>query len=356
MQFGGVIKFLEGAVDSRAILEWFESGMGDELPGKQQIDWKRAGLLILGTVLFALYLGRLDWDAVKQTRNVFPVGVAALVISLNLLTGILKYGRWSRLLEKRGIDRSGGWLDEYLAINAGFFLGLVTPGTSGELARSALSDVPSSRALAIIGFEKISDFGVLLLMVAGSAIVQFTSGFTSWVVSGAIVSGTLGAYVLFRRFDRLVTWPLRFLIERFGDSEQVTTARSVYWEFYELLGDRRALVFSAFFSALLWTLPVVQMHLILTGLGGDIPFKTSAFVFLLPYLIGILSMIPAGIGAFDIATDQIGGRAITMAGAAGAFGTLAPLYFRVFVTVPLIILGYVCHIILDVRRRKVVAQ
>ncbi len=189
-------------------------------------------------------------------------------------------------------------------------------------------------------------------MVAGSAVVQFTSGITSWLVSGAIVFCTVGAYVMFRGFDRLVTGPFRFLLRRFGDSKQVDAARSVYWEFYELLGDRRTLVFSAVFSALLWTLPVVQMHLIFTGLGGDIPFKTSAFVFLLPYLIGILSMIPAGIGAFDIAADQIGGRAISMAGAAGALGSLGPLYFRVFVTIPLIVLGYLCHIILDVRRRR----
>ena len=319
----------------------------------RQIDWKRAALLALGTALFAVYLVRLDWIAVRASRATFPVAVAFLVILLNLLTGALKYGRWSQLLRKRGIEQRGNQLDEYFAINAGFFLGLVTPGTSGELARSALSEVPSTRALAIIGFEKISDLGVLLLMVAGSAVVQFTSGTTSWVASILILLVTVSAYVLFLRYDRLVTGPFRFLLERFGKSSHVETARGVYWEFYELLGDRRTLVYSALFSALLWTLPVVQMHLILSGLDGQVPFKTSAFVFLFPYLIGILSMIPAGIGAFDIAAGQFGGRAIEMAGAAGSLGSLAPLYFRVFVTVPLIVLGYLCHIALDLKRRKV---
>ena len=319
----------------------------------KQIDWRRAGLLVLGTVMFAVYLFRLDWNAVRASRTAFPVGIAVIVILLNLLTGALKYGRWSRLLRTRGIEQRGSKLDEYLAINAGFFLGLVTPGTSGELARSALSEVPSSRALAIIGFEKISDLGVLLLMVAGSAVVQFTSGTASWVASILILLGTVSAYVLFLRYDRLVTGPFRFLLARFGKSSHVETARGVYWEFYELLGDRRTLVVSAVFSALLWVLPVLQMHLILSGLDGQIPLKTSAFVFLFPYLIGILSMIPAGIGAFDIAAGQIGGRAIELAGAAGTLGSLSPLYFRLFVTVPLVVLGYLCHIALDMRRRKV---
>ncbi len=110
--------------------------MGDELLGKQ-IDWKRAGLLTLGTVLFVVYLGRLDWGEVREARTAFTVGVAVLIVCINLLTGHVKYGRWSRLLKKRGIEQRGSWLDEYLAINAGFFQGLVTPGTSGELARSA---------------------------------------------------------------------------------------------------------------------------------------------------------------------------------------------------------------------------
>jgi len=320
------------------------------LSGKK-IDWKRAGLLLLGTVLFAVYLAQLDWEAVRNTRIAFPVGVAVLVVTLNLLTGALKYGRWSQLLRRRGIEERGSRFEEYLAINAGFFLGLVTPGTSGELARGAFSGVPNSRAVAIVGFEKTSDFGVLLLMVAGSAVVQFTNGISSWIASGVILFVTSAAYLLFLRFDRLATSPVRWLLERFGNSKQVNTARGVYWEFYELMRDRRALAASVMFSGLLWTLPVIQMHLILGGLDGNIPLKTSAFVFLFPYLIGILSMIPAGIGAFDIATDQIGGRAIAMSGAAGMAGSLAPLYFRLFVTVPLIALGYLCQIALDARRR-----
>lgn len=326
------------------------------MPEDRKIELKRAGLLALGTVLFAMYVYRLDWGAAERTRTAFPARIAALVISLNLLAGFLKYGRWSLLLQWRNIDQRGSRAHEYLAVNAAFFLGLVTPGTSGELARSALSEVPSSRALAIIGFEKISDLGVLFLMFAGSAVVQFTSGTTSWLASGAIVFATVGAYVLFLRFHRLVTGPFRFVLERFGDSTRLETVRYVYREFYELLGDRRALVSSGLFSALLWVVPVIQMHLIIAGLGGDIPFKTSAFVLLAPYLIGTLSMIPAGIGSFDIATAQIGGRAIEMAGAAGGLGSLAPLYFRVLVTVPLIVLGYLCHIAVDIRHKRVFAE
>jgi uncharacterized protein (TIRG00374 family) len=320
------------------------------------MDWKRASLLAAGTALFALYLARLDWGAVRTARSAFPVGIAALIVLLNLLTGALKYGRWSGLLRRRGIEERGSAFEEYLAINAGFFLGLVTPGTSGELTRGAFSGVSSARATSIVSYEKTSDLAVLLLLVAGSFVVQFTSGLASWIASGLIMVVTGLTYLLFLRYDRIVTAPVRVLLGRFGNDKHLETARGMYWEFYELLKDRRALATSIVYSVTLWILPVIQMHLIMAGLGGDVPFKTSAFTFLFPYLIGVLSLIPAGIGAFDMAADTFGGRAIVLAGSAVELGSLAPLYFRVLVTVPLIAFGYLCQLILNAARKSGTAR
>jgi uncharacterized membrane protein YbhN (UPF0104 family) len=92
------------------------------------------------------------------------------------------------------------------------------------------------------------------------------------------------------------------------------------------------------------------MHLILNAFGGGVPLKTSAFVFLFPYLVGVLSMIPAGIGAFDITADQVGTRALVLAGATGGVGSVAPLLFRILVTLPLVAYGYACQVVLNVRR------
>lgn len=317
-----------------------------------QSNATRLGILTLGTILFVLYLARLDWNALSRAAGTFPREVMVAVVALNLATGLLKYGRWSRLLARRGVTDRGSLLEEYLAINAGFFLGLVTPGTSGELARGALSGVPASRAVAIVGFEKVMDLGLLLLMVAGSAVVQFTSGGASWTASAAILVSTVAAYFLFLRFDTVATAPFRWLLGRFGSERQFAVARNVYWEFFELLRDRKALIGSAAFSACLWVLPVAQMHLILNGLENQVPLKTSAFVFLFPYLLGVLSMIPAGIGAFDITADHVGTRALAIAGAAGQGGSFAPLLFRLLVTIPLIAFGYICHVALNLRRRS----
>jgi len=324
----------------------------DETVSQRSRDWRRSALLVVGTILLAVYLLRLDWATVRLARQAFPVGIAISVVLLNLITGALKYGRWSQLLARRGIDTRGTAFEEYLAINAGFFIGLVTPGTSGELTRGAFSKVPNVRAVSIVGYEKTSDLAVLILMVAGSAVVQFTSGISSWIASGLILLATGLSYTMFVKYDWLVTAPVRWLLHRFGSDRQVASMRGVYWEFYDLLRDRRAILTSAVYSVLLWTLPVVQMHLIIIGLGGDIPFKTSAFTFLFPYLIGVLSLIPAGIGAFDIATDQFGSQAISMAGAAGELGSIVPLYFRLLVTVPLIALGYMSQVILSASWRS----
>jgi hypothetical protein len=106
---------------------------------------KRWALLLFGAVLFCVYLTRVGWADVTAAGRVFPLGIALLVILLNSGTGILKLSRWQGLLRSRGISLPSSVGQKYLAVNAGLFLGLVTPGTAGELARGALSDVKNSR-------------------------------------------------------------------------------------------------------------------------------------------------------------------------------------------------------------------
>ena len=97
------------------------------------------GLLALVTVRSLICLVRLDWNSVKAARIESPVGITATAVVLNLLAGALQYQGWSGLLRRRGITERGSSLEECSAINAGLFLGLLTPGTSGELTRGAFT-------------------------------------------------------------------------------------------------------------------------------------------------------------------------------------------------------------------------
>lgn len=313
---------------------------------------KKWSLLGVGVLLFGLYLNRLDWSAIRAAAVHPTISISLGVVFLGLGNGLLKLRRWRQLLVSRGVDRPRSLWMEYMAVNAGFFLGLVTPGTAGELARGALSEVSESRALAIVAFEKTTDLGVLLLMVLASFVTQFTFGWRSWAFAGGLALLCLAAYSIYVRFDRMLTTPARWLLELLASADRVETARQVYWEYFEMIVDRRTLLRSSAYSFALWLLPVLQMYLILRGLGVDVMLKTAALTFLLPYLIGVVSMIPSGIGSFDFAVHAVGERALLSGGAGVAAAALAPLYFRLLVTLPLILLGLASHVYLAIRERE----
>jgi len=316
---------------------------------------KRWALLLFGAVLFFVYLTRVGWADVAAAGRVFPLGVALLVILLNSGTGILKLRRWQGLLRSRGISQPRSVGQEYLAVNAGYFLGLVTPGTAGELARGALSDVKNSRAVALVAFEKTTDLGILLLMVLASLVVQFTTGLESWAFIIALSLASILSYAIFTRFDRWLTGPIKWLLGKITSETRQDLARSIYWEYYELIANRRVLLRSCLYSTGLWVLPVLQMHMILQGLGSAPPLKTSAFLFLGPYLVGVASMIPSGVGAFDLTVNVLGARALEFAGSTVAAASVAPLYFRLLVTLPLISLGFASQVLLNIRKREIQA-
>lgn len=313
------------------------------------LDVKRILLLGAGTALLILYLRGLDFSAVPEAASRFSLGMVVLVVSLNLFPGALKYLRWRHFLGRRGL--AGGGFRSYLAVNASFYLGLVTPGTVGELSRAFVAgEGETGRATAVVAFEKLTDLVVLLILVVGSAAVQFTTGPTSWLVVGAAVLLVGAGHWLFLRFDNLVTAPVKFLLERVVSRDRKLSLRDAYWEFYELAQDRRLTLVSVVVSALLWIVTLAQMHLIFAGLGWELPLKTTALALFLPYLVGVVSMVPLGLGAFELTMARVSHSGL----AAGVVGDAAmgPLFFRVLVTVPLIVGGYACHLLVMMMGKK----
>lgn len=312
--------------------------------------WIRRGLLFTaGSVLLGVYLYGLDYSALLEFTRSFPIALAAGVVLLNLCPGIVKYLRWRHFLGHRGFGVEG--LRGYLAVNASFFLGLVTPGTVGELSRAWVGESEEpGRATAVVAFEKLTDLVILVLLVVGSAAVQFTEGARSWAVVGLAGVAVAGVYVLFLRYDALLTGPLDFFLQRLLSDERRDSLRDVYWEFYEILGDRRLVLVSAAASTALWLVTLAQMHMIFTGLGWDLPLKTTALALFLPYLLGVISLIPLGLGVFELVMSRITEIGVLASVAGGT--AVGPLFFRFLVTVPLILGGYACHLALTLRPRN----
>ncbi len=303
-------------------------------------------LLFVGTALLLVYLFGLDLEELAARAEAFPVKLALLILGLNVFPGLIKTLRWRQLLRFSGVESTRG--GDYLAVNSSFFLGLVTPGTTGEFSRALSLKKDSRKGFAILTFEKATDLLVLFVLAVAAATYELAAGPAAYVLPAALLVALAIAYVFYVRFDRYFTHPAKLVVEKLLKTERAETARLSYWEFFGLLRNGKLLLASSAFSVLLWLVPLLQIKLIYSGLGIALPLTTVAATYFLPYLMGILSMIPLGLGTFDLSLSEI---TALYPGIQFASLGVVPVFYRLVVTVPLIIFGYLCQVALTLCNR-----
>ncbi len=97
-------------------------------PGAR-LTWKTVFVWVAGAVAFGIFLSRSGMtEALPMLRRLTPSTVAAVLV-LSAAIPILKLLRWHALLAACGVEVPRSRL--LVPVSAGFFWGLVTPGTSG---------------------------------------------------------------------------------------------------------------------------------------------------------------------------------------------------------------------------------
>jgi uncharacterized protein (TIRG00374 family) len=301
----------------------------------------RYAILAAGTILLVLYILHLDPEVLRSAVNGFDRSYAVAIVLLNLAAGLLKTGRWRYFLRKSGIDTGG--LRDYLAVNAGFFLGVVTPGTAGEFSRAMYLGKEAPRGLALMTFEKLSDLAVLFLLVLVTAILQIKNGVLVGVGLIAIVAGIAAGYFVLARHYGIMFRPMKSLARVMLSEKRYQNFREMYRDCQFLFGNGRILSVSLLYSLALWVLPLIQVLLIYWGISLHISLRVVAFSYFLPYLAGIVSCVPLGLGVFEFANQ---GLSLAL-GEHAASVKMVPLFYRVFVTLPIILFGYGCQVALS---------
>jgi uncharacterized protein (TIRG00374 family) len=295
--------------------------------------------LALGTILLILYFGRTDLRTLYDKALAFPPSLALVIVLMNAACGAIKTLRWKRFLARGGVNVAFG--PAFVAVHAAFFMGLVTPGTAGELVRAASLESGHDQGMAILVFEKLCDLGVLAVLVA-LTVGGFVGGPRILLLAvGTVGVACLVAYYLWARHRGVVLRPLRRVLTKLVNSEGVKGAERVYGLFQGLIASPRVVAASVLYSLSLWTVSLIQVALIYRGLHVRPSWGFVALSYFLPYFVGIVSFVPLGIGAFDLTLRQLAESASTAVPA--ALGSLVPAFFRLFVTVPLVLFGYGCQ-------------
>jgi uncharacterized protein (TIRG00374 family) len=286
--------------------------------------------LALGVGVYLILAIFSGFGDLRKALEGFNYALVPVILGLVCLSYVGRFFRWVYYLKLLKVSVPIG-------LNAAIFAsGLsmtISPGKLGEVLKSVFvrqaSGAPVARTAPAVVAERATDGTG---MVAWGFLGAFALGLGPSTMVVFLAVAALGIAVL--RSKRLSLVAERALsrlplLERFAPHLHDFHASS-----NELLGTR-PLVVGTLISFLSWGLECLGVYLCAVGLGVGTPFLLVVFVFATSSLVGVLSMLPGGIGAVEAGlTGQfvaVAGLSVSIAVALTLVIRLATLWFATLI-------------------------
>lgn len=255
-----------------------------------------AGAIALMAALFFFT----DTKKVTETISKLSMLNLAFLLALVAFLILLRAYRWKLLLAAGGMKVSTREI--FAPYAAGLTVSVMTPGKVGDVFRCFLIDrnkMKLANSLGSVMTERLQDF-ILLLLLSGYGISTMKKLDAAPIIATAVLISLLVLIFASRRFARRVFWfsfstasRIRKIHEKHVDSMKTfyyTVRRSATRpEFYA----------SAVLTALIWGLEFERISLISKFLGMQIPFSSVVSIYPAAIVVGVITMIPGGLGSTD---------------------------------------------------------
>jgi glycosyltransferase 2 family protein len=288
--------------------------------------------LALGVAVYLLLAVFSGFGKLRAALDGFDYALVPAILGLVSLSYVARFFRWLYYLRLLKVSVP-------LGINAAIFAaGLsmtISPGKLGEILKSVFvrqaSGAPVARTAPAVVAERATD-GTGMVAWGFLGAFALGLGLTTMVIFLAVAA--FGIAVL--RSKRLSLLAERVLVKVPLLNRLSPHLHDFHASSNELLGTR-PLIVGTVISFLSWGLECLGVYLCAVGLGVEKDFLLVVFVFAVSSLLGVLSMLPGGIGAVE-AGLALQFRAVTelSAGVAGALTLvirLATLWFATLVGV-----------------------
>jgi uncharacterized protein (TIRG00374 family) len=235
-----------------------------------------------------------DFPRLVAALDGFDYALIPAILGLVALSYVGRFFRWTYYLRVLKVSIPTG-------INAAIFTsGLsmtISPGKLGEVLKSVfvrrVSGAPIARTAPAVVAERATDgTGMVLWGFLGA----FALNLPPWTMLAFLALAALGIAVL--RSRRLSLAAERVLAKLPLLNRLAPHLRDFTGASNELLGTVPLLVGTTI-SFVSWGLECAGVYLCAVGFGVDRPFLLIVFVFAVSSLLGVLSMLPGGIGAVE---------------------------------------------------------
>ena len=286
--------------------------------------------VVLGVAVFAALSVFADFGKVSAALSGFELALIPAVLGLVSLSYAGRFVRWLYYLKVLKVSVP---LGTNAAIFAAGLSMTISPGKLGEVLKCVFvrqaSGAPIARTAPAVVAERATDgTGMVLWGFIGA----FALNVPPWTMLAFFGVAVFGIAVL--RSKRLSLLAERVLLKLPLIDRLVPHLHAFHGASNELLGARPLVVGTAisFFS---WGLECLGVYLCAVGLGAEAGFLMVVFVFAVSSLLGVLSMIPGGIGAVEAGLAlqfvRLAGMSMGLAGALTFVIRLATLWWAAFV-------------------------
>jgi glycosyltransferase 2 family protein len=280
------------------------------------------------------------WQNIREVNCYYLVASGSLVVAEFLIRAL----RWKYLLTP-GIDAKFDRLFSVLMI--GYFSNNIVPGRIGDLIRAqclgATYNLSRVQALATIVVERIADV-LMLLSFFGICLLLYP--FPSWIKQAGILTAlsflaTLAIlYIYGLRQVRIVTL-VQNHIKGGWLAEKLTAMMENFGKGLCVLTDTRAIALVILYSALIWALIAVSIHMVLLAFSLRLPLFAAVFIAVTLGLGMMIPASPASVGVYE-------GFGMLPLVALGVDGSVALSFSIVLHSVELAIttsIGFVCFLL-----------
>jgi glycosyltransferase 2 family protein len=287
------------------------------------VDRLKRNLLLALTLGVAVYLILAIYSGFGDLRRAledFNYALVPAILGLVSLAYVGRFFRWFYYLKLLKVSVP-------LGINAAIFAaGLsmtISPGKLGEVLKSVFvkqaTGAPVARTAPAVVAERATDGTG---MVAWGFLGSFAFGLGPRTMVVFLAVAIMGIAIL--RSRRLSLLAERFL-SRLPFLDQLAPHLSDFHASSNELLAARPLVVGTLISFVSWGMECLGVYLCALGLHADRPFLLVVFVFAVSSLVGVLSMLPGGIGAVEAGLT---GQFVTVAGLSAGLAVALTLVIR----------------------------
>ena len=241
-------------------------------------------LLVAATIYFA---GPEKLAAVAASADPLKLFAAALVFIVVIALNAGKFHVLANAVGKTSFRETAKIVCFSQVVNQGT-IALVGEATKSAMLKK-LHDIPFSRALGVVALERVQDV-FLLFVFSAFLFMSFEAGLASATILLIVAGLAAAAFFAFAPESAIkvvvpIQWARKNLLE-------------FRWALHNV--PKRAIMVSVLGAAAAFLVGGLANQLILSALGSNVDFMTVLAVTSAASLVGLLSALPAGLGAREV--------------------------------------------------------